>query len=132
MSKEYQAYKFFILLYVVIVANGALLLSEGFSFYLWFASSITVLLILASLERSRIVTMFQQLSQYKPNRNSIFLFFLLAAYVEHYKVYLRNYKLTFALQAVNIVLFIFVYCISEKKHQNPSAYPPGSIVKQKQ
>ena len=44
MSKEYKAYRFFVMMYVLVIANFAVLLSERTSYYIWFGSSILLLL----------------------------------------------------------------------------------------
>jgi hypothetical protein len=36
MSKEYKAYRFFAMIYVVIISNFALIIAEGIYYYVWF------------------------------------------------------------------------------------------------
>ena len=46
MSKEHEAYRFFILIYTVIIANFAVGITEGATYYAWFLTSVIILLLL--------------------------------------------------------------------------------------
>jgi len=116
MSKEYKMYRFFILIYVILIANFAVTISEGTSFYIWFCSSIFLLLILTIYEFEKIKDLFSNSSDYKIAREAIYLIFFIIAYPRHYQLSRgSNQEYVILLQLINILLFILVFCFEKKK-----------------
>jgi hypothetical protein len=115
MSKEYKSYRFFIMIYVLVIGNFALLISEGANYYIWFLTSITLLGTLLIWESKKIYGLIKHPSQYKLSRESIFLLVFIIAYPRHYQEYRHlDYTYILILQVINVLLFIMIYCIKYK------------------
>jgi len=119
MSKEHEAYRFFIMIYVVFIVNCVLLLFESVVYYLLFLSSIIILLILCLVEIKRMVSEMKHFSQYKVSLKSFYLIVFLLCYPEHYMPHLRKeFVYIFLLQLLNILLFTLAFCFEEKVQKN--------------
>lgn len=115
MSKEYKAYRFFVMIYVLVIANFAILLAEGVFYYIWFFSSIVLLSVLLIYERDRFLNLKKHSAGYKLSRESIFLIVFVITYPRHFQLY-RNldYRYVGLLQLINVLLFIIVFCVKKK------------------
>lgn len=120
MSKEYKAYRFFMMIYVLIIANFAILISTGKSYCLWFFSSISGLSILLFIERKKVYSFVRHLGNYKLSRDGIFLLVFLITYPYHYQ-WSRgvDYSYIFILQLINVLLFFLTYCLVDKNAKIP-------------
>ncbi len=114
MSKEYKAYRFLIMIYVLIVANFAILIAEGVNYYIWFCSSIALLIVLLISEREKVLNLIKHPTNYRLSRECIFLIAFVIAYPRHYQSYRHlDYGYVIALQLVNVILFIAIFCVKK-------------------
>lgn len=115
MSKEFKAYRFFVMIYVVIIANFAVLISEGATYYIWFLSSIVFLFIAIIKEKAKIYGLIKHPGNYRLSRECIYLIVFIITYPRHYMSYkYLNYSYVAVLQLINILLFVGIYCVKEK------------------
>ncbi len=115
MSKEYKAYRFLIMIYVLIVANFAILIAEGVNYYIWFCSSVALLIVLLISEKGKVLNLIKHPADYKLSRECIFLIAFIIAYPRHYQSYRHlDYGYVIALQLVNVLLFIVIFCVKKK------------------
>lgn len=115
MSKEYIAYRYLLMIYVVLVANVAVLIATGFSYYLWFFSSILVLIIFSIIERGKIINLLGSIRDYQISKNCIYLIPFLITYPRHYQLSREvDYIFVALFQLLNVVLFFLVYGIEKK------------------
>lgn len=121
MKNEYKAYRFFIMLFVVLVANTALIVSEGRAYYLWFFSSILLLLVLTIIEIEKGVEIIKNRTNFRINRNWAYLLILLISYPFHYRgARYLNFNYVILFQVVNTLMFFFVYCLEKKNFEKNS------------
>ncbi len=115
MSKEYKAYRFFVMMYVLVIANFAVLLSERTSYYIWFGSSILLLFGLLIYEKGKLLDLMRHSTTYKLSQHSIFLIAFIITYPRHYQQYRHlDYGYVVLLQIVNVLLFAIVFCVKKK------------------
>lgn len=122
MSNDYNDIKFLSLLFIVIVVTGGLILTSGFYYCLFFASSLGIMTAYAINERERILRIMINLGEIKFNRNLVYIIFIIAGYQHHYKEHPLSFKGGFwvvvLLQVISLFLFLLVYCIKDKPKQN--------------
>jgi hypothetical protein len=120
MSKEYKAYRFFVMIYVLVIANFAILITEGFGYYIWFCSSIVLLSLLLIYEKDKVLNLMKHFAGYKLSRECIFLIVFVITYPRHYQLYRHlDYGYVALLQLVNVLLFILVFCVKKKSLEPP-------------
>lgn len=118
MNKELITFRFFCHIFLLLIVNTALLVSTGYTFYIWFSISILILSVLLFLDRHKFSKIFAIKKKVSLTRNTIYLLAFLVSYPNHYQ-YFRdlNYPIVFFFQILNIILFVLVYCIDFASNQ---------------
>ena len=115
MSKEYKAYRFFVMVYVLLIANFAVGISDGISYYLWFCSSITFLSVLLIKEKDKLLDLIKHPAVYTFSGESIYLLAFLISYPRHYQLSRHlDYGYVVLLQLINVLLFIAIFCVKRR------------------
>lgn len=115
MTKEYKIYRFLVMIYVVFIANFAVLYAEGVNYYIWFCSSIGILTILLIYERDKLLNLIKHPTEYKFSRESIYLLIFIYSYPEHYQLFRHiDYAYVVLLQLINVLLFIIIFCVKKR------------------
>ncbi|MGX5689534.1 hypothetical protein [Arcticibacter tournemirensis] len=119
MSKEFEAYRFFVMIYVVVIANFAVLISEESVYYIWFLSSIVLLFMAILKEKTKIFDLIKYPNNFKFTRECVYLIVFVVTYPRHYESYKDlNYIFVGALQFTNVLLFFIVYCVNRKESKD--------------
>lgn len=116
MNKEYQALRFFSMVFLLLIVNSILLLVKGGTYYIWFCVSIAIMLSFFIKERKKHVGLLKKPSSIRVNKNIRFILVFLFTYPSHYQIYYKHVESTYVaiLQIINIALFVIVYCVEEK------------------
>jgi hypothetical protein len=118
MSKEYQGYRFFILIYVLVIANFAVLITESTAYYLWFSSSLVLLSGFLIIGRSKCKAVLTYPFKYKFSRAAVFLIAFIITYPRHYQLFRHlDYTYVAIFQSINVLFFTAVFCIKRKSLQ---------------
>jgi len=117
MSKEYRFYRSLAMLYLVFIANFALLISEGINYYIWFCSSLVILIIFSILEKEKLLKMIKFPKELTLSRQWIYLIPFIIAFPRHYQSYRHvDYIYVGIFQLIYIVLFFIVFCVKRKNY----------------
>ncbi|SFW85438.1 hypothetical protein [Chitinophaga sancti] len=116
MTNDYKDIKFLSLLFIAIVVTGGLILTSGFYYCLFFASSLGIMTAYAINERKRIFRIMIDLREIKFSRNLVYIINIIVGYQHHYKEHPLSFKGGFWVVALLqvISLFLLVYCIEDK------------------
>lgn len=112
---------FVIKVYVAIICNAFLIISNFSDYRKWFISSLIALLIGLFMKFREALGLIKNYRKIKIHPNLAFLFFMLLAYPKHYK-YQDNlgYLEILIFQAANIFLFIIVFGLEIDRKESDS------------
>ncbi|RXK86452.1 hypothetical protein [Filimonas effusa] len=115
MTKEYKTYRLLVIIYVILIANNALLFTGGAAYYIWFLTSVIALATVLFKERHTVLDFTKNSSDYKPSKALMFATAFIITYPRHYEAARHlNHTHVMLLQATNFLLFIAAFGVEKK------------------